>query len=167
MRHVIALVIGLVALWLALSGHYGVLILSLGAVSCAGVLWLCARMRLINEECVPISLLPRLPQYTVWLLAEIARSNFDVAWRLLGPSRAIRPSMVRVQAGQRTALGRAIFANSVTLTPGTVTIEMQGGEAVIHSLTHLQDADVTEGAMNAKVRWLEGKARTHNTSNPT
>ena len=53
------------------------------------------------------------------------------------------------------------------MTPGTVTIEMQGGEAVIHSLTHLQDADVTEGAMNAKVCWLEGKARTHNTSNPT
>ena len=146
-------------LWLALSGHYNAVVLSLGAISCGLVFWLCWRMRLINDECVPISILPRLPAYTVWLLAEIARSNIEVVRLLLGPARNIRPSLVRVATGQRSDLGRAIFANSVTLTPGTVTIELQGGQAVIHSLSPIEDTDVTEGEMNAKVCWLEGKRR--------
>ncbi|MAS08484.1 Na+/H+ antiporter subunit E [Salinisphaera sp.] len=167
MRHVLALVIGLVVLWLALSGHYNVVFLSLGAVSCGLVFWLCWRMRLINDECVPISIVARLPAYTVWLLAEIARSNVEVVRQLLGPARNIHPSLVRVRVSQRTDLGRAIFANSVTLTPGTVTIELQGGQAVIHSLSRIADTDVTEGEMNAKVCWLESPSSAHTDSERT
>ncbi|RJS93119.1 Na+/H+ antiporter subunit E [Salinisphaera sp. Q1T1-3] len=157
MRHLVALMSGLVLLWLILSGHYTPLVLALGGLSCVLVAWLCARLGLVSREAVPIALLPRLPLYTVWLLFQIARANMSVTWRLLAPRRFIKPGLVEVGLGQRSDLGRAIFANSVTLTPGTVTIGLENGRAMIHSLTPLADDDVTEGVMNRRVRWLESR----------
>lgn len=158
MRHRVALLFGLAVLWLALSGHYEALMLGFGTASCLFVFWICARLKLITAEAVPIGLLLRLPVYTVWLLGQIARSNLDIGWRLLAPKRFIRPTLVAFETRQHSDLGRAILANSITLTPGTATVGMENGRAVIHSLTRVQDSDIRDGLMDQRVRWLVGKA---------
>ena len=65
--------------------------------------------------------------------------------------------MVRVQSGQKTDLGRVIYANSITLTPGTVTIDVQGSELTVHALTHQAARGLTTGEMDRRVSSVEGK----------
>lgn len=151
----VGLLAGLVVLWLLLSGHYTPLLLGLGALSCLFTAWLCHRLGLIDGECVPIALLPRLPGYTAWLLGQIFKSNVDVAWRILRPGRHISPTMVSLTAGQQTALGQAIFANSVTLTPGTLTVGLTRGSAQVHALCENGTDDLEGGDIDRRVRRLE------------
>lgn len=152
---VAGLLVGLVALWLLLSGHYTPLLLGFGGLSCAFTAWLCHRLGVIDGECVPIALLPRLPGYVAWLLGQIFRSNVDVALRILRPGRHISPTMVRLTANQQTALGQAIFANSVTLTPGTITVGLTRGSAQIHALCEHGTDDLEGGDIDRRVRHLE------------
>lgn len=157
MRYLLGLLVGLVVLWLLLSGHYTPLLLGLGTLSCLFTAWLCHRLGVINSECVPIALLPRLPGYLVWLLWQIFKSNVDVARRILSPGRHISPTMVRLQAGQHSALGQAIFANSVTLTPGTLTVSLTGDTAEIHALCENGADDLEGGDIDQRVCHLEAR----------
>ena len=158
MRHLLGLVAGLVILWLLLSGHYAPLTLALGAASCIFTVALCRRLGLVDAESVPIHLLPRLPGYVAWLGVQIARSNLDVAKRLLRGRSAISPQTVAIDTRTHDPLGQAILANSITLTPGTVTIGLEDGEAIVHALTREGAADIEAGTIAARVARLEGKA---------
>jgi multicomponent Na+:H+ antiporter subunit E len=91
-----------------------------------------------------------------WLLWEIAKANVDVARRVLSRRPAIAPSLLRVRAGQRGDLGRAIYANSITLTPGTVSIEVAGDEITVHALTAEAADGLRTGEMDRKVTDYEG-----------
>lgn len=72
------------------------------------------------------------------------RSNLDVTRRIWTPGRAISPTLVRIKSSQKTALGKVIHANSITLTPGTVTLSIEGDEILVHALTS-RDAEILEG----------------------
>ena len=157
MRHAVGLVIGLVVLWLLLSGHYSPLLLGLGAVSCALTVWFCHRLSLIDEETVPLAFLPRILPYCAWLALEIAKSNWDVAWRIVWPGRHYSPTIVELRARQSTAFGQMVFANSITLTPGTVTVGLRDSVAEVHALTAIEASDLEDGTMDQRVRWLEGR----------
>lgn len=159
MRYLLGLLVGLAALWLLLSGHYSTLLLELGAASCIVTALLCHRMGLIDEETVPLHLLPRLPGYLVWLGVEVAKSNWDVAQRIVRPGRQISPTMVTVRARQRSELGQVLFANSITLTPGTVTVGLQDGIAEVHALTEDNAHDIETGEMAQRVCTLEDRGR--------
>ncbi|AWN16646.1 Na+/H+ antiporter subunit E [Salinisphaera sp. LB1] len=156
MRHLLGLAAGLVILWLLLSGHYAPLTLALGAASCVFTVALCRRLRLIDAESVPLELLPRLPGYAAWLGLQILRSNLDVAGRLLIGHRAISPRTVVINTRPLAPLGQAILANSITLTPGTVTVGLENGEAIVHTLTREGAADIEAGTMAGRVARLEG-----------
>ncbi|MGB7757354.1 MAG: Na+/H+ antiporter subunit E [Salinisphaera sp.] len=158
MRHLLGLVAGLVVLWLLLSGHYAPLTLALGAASCVFTVALCRRLGLVNAESVPIELFPRLPRYAAWLSVQIARSNLDVALRLLRGRKAISPRLVVIDTRTHDPLGQAILANSITLTPGTVTVGLEDDEAIVHALTREGAADIEAGTIATRVAWLEGKA---------
>lgn len=158
MRYLLGLVVGLAGLWLLLSGHYTSLVMSLGAASCAVVVFLCHRMGLIDDESVPLHLLPRLPGYLLWLAAQIASSNWDVAWRIVRPGRRISPTMVNLHAHQRTQFGQVVYANSITLTPGTVTVGLRDGHAEVHALTRDNAEDLEAGSMDARACALEGES---------
>ncbi|MES1938130.1 Na+/H+ antiporter subunit E [Salinisphaera hydrothermalis] len=155
MRYLLGLATGLAVLWLLLSGHYAPLTMTLGAASCVFVVWLCRRLGLVTQESVPLDLLPRLPGYAAWLGVQIVRSNLDVATRLLRGRTAISPRTVFIDTRTHDPLGQAILANSITLTPGTVTIGLEDGEAVVHALTQEGAADIEAGTMAERVARLE------------
>lgn len=158
MRYLLGLIVGAAGLWLLLSGHYTPMVLGLGAASCVFCVYVCHRMGIVDAEGVPLHLLWRLPGYTAWLAIQIAQSNWDVAKRVVRPGRHISPTMVRLRARQSSALGQVIFANSITLTPGTVTVALRGGDAVVHALTRDNAQDMEGGDMDQRVRRLEGTA---------
>ncbi|NIQ97675.1 MAG: Na+/H+ antiporter subunit E, partial [Desulfuromonadales bacterium] len=103
-----------------LSGYFTPLLLGFGVVSCALVVAIALRMDVLDHEGHPIHLSTRFVGYWVWLIVEIVKANIDVAKRIWSPSLPISPAMFLLNAGQTGELGQVIYANSITLTPGTV-----------------------------------------------
>jgi multicomponent Na+:H+ antiporter subunit E len=155
-KYPLSLGLALGALWLVWSGHYTSLLLSLGFVSVVGVVVICGRMRLLDREAVAVEILTRLPLYVLWLFWEILKANLDVARRIVDPRLPIDPRMIRVRTGQQHDLGRVIYANSITLTPGTVSVSVQGDEIAVHALTQSAADGLADGKMNRRVTRLEG-----------
>ncbi len=157
MRNVLSLGIALFAFWLLLSGLYYPLFIGLGLVSVVLVVWLTLRMDTADHEGVPIHLGVRPLLYWPWLLVEIARSNLDVARRVLSPSLPISPADFEVRATQRTPLGRTIYANSITLTPGTVSMSVDGDRIRVHALSREGREALEGGEMDRRVVAFEGE----------
>ena len=82
--------------------------------------------------------------YLFVFLTELIKSNIDVAFRVLSPALPIKPGIVRITTGLKSPLGRTLLANSITLTPGTITVEADGADFYIHWI-QVADQDV-EGA---------------------
>ena len=120
--------------WLALSGHYTPMLLGFGVGSCVLVVYLSHRMNVIDEEGVPLQTTFRMLAYLPWLLKEILVANIEVAKVILSPELKISPRVVFFHGTQETDLGRAIYANSITLTPGTITTGVNGNEFEIPAL---------------------------------
>ena len=141
-------------IWLLLSGHYDPLLLTLGVLSCITCLYVTWKANFIDEEGLPLHLLIRLPIYTLWLFKEIIKANIDTAKIIIinNPD----PQNFRVKSSQKTEAGKVTYANSITLTPGTVTTELDGDVLEVHALSSDMADDVKSGAMDKKVSWLEG-----------
>ena len=141
-------------IWLLLSGHYDPLLLTLGVLSCITCLYVTWKAKFIDEEGLPLHLLIKLPIYTVWLFKEIIKANIDTAKIIIlnNPD----PQNFRVKSSQKTEAGKVTYANSITLTPGTVTTELDGDVLEVHALSSDMADDVKSGAMDKKVSWLEG-----------
>jgi multicomponent Na+:H+ antiporter subunit E len=154
----VTLAVVLFGVWLLWSGHYVPLLMTIGALSSIGVVFVVRRMNLVDHESVPIEVTPRAILYAPWLLWQIIRSNLDVARRILHPGLPIQPHIIRLTSGQRTDLGRVIYANSITLTPGTVTIAIEGNEITVHALTEEAARDLLEGEMDRRVCAVEGRS---------
>jgi len=154
--HAASLGAALLALWLLLSGVYTPLMLLFALASVGLVLVVAARMDAIDHEGHPLHLrLGRTLAYGVWLAGEIARANLDVARRILAPSLPIAPRMVRLVPGQRTDLGRTLYANSITLTPGTVSVKLSEAEVLVHALSREGAEELAGGEMDRRVQALE------------
>lgn len=125
MRLVLAAIL-FAAAWLLWSGHYTPLLLALGAVSCALTLWLAKRMGFFATDVYTLNLGPRLVLFWLWLLVEIARANFAVARVVLGRRLRVAPSVVTVDAADLPPPVQAILANAITLTPGTLSLDING-----------------------------------------
>ncbi len=158
MLHAISLTAVLFGTWLLLSGIFTPLLVSLGIVSLAVAVGIALRMDIVDHESHPVHLTWRIPAYWIWLLAQIAKSNVDVARTILGIGDPPTPSVVRVKPSQRTELGQVIYANSITLTPGTISIELENGEITVHALTRGSADDLGTGVMDGLVSKLEGRA---------
>ena len=141
-------------IWLLLSGHYDPLLLTLGVLSCITCLYVTWKAKFIDEEGLPLHLLIRLPIYTLWLFKEIIKANIYTAKIIIinNPD----PQNFRVKSSQKTEAGKVTYANSITLTPGTVTTVLDGDILEVHALSSDMADDVKSGAMDKKVSWLEG-----------
>ena len=157
MKQIASLSLVLSAVWLAWSGHYEPLTLSLGAGSLVVVMALAVRMELVDEESLPLDLnYARLLAYLPWLAREVVKSNLDVARRILTPGAVpIAPRILRVRASQRSSIGQAIHANSMTLTPGTISIDVEDGAILIHALHAEAAAGAASGEMDRRCAALE------------
>ena len=141
-------------IWLLLSGHYDPLLLTLGVLSCITCLYVTWKAKFIDEEGLPLHLLMRLPIYTLWLFKEIIKANIDTAKIIIFNNPD--PQNFRVKSSQKTEAGKVTYANSITLTPGTVTTVLDGDILEVHALSSDMADDVKSGVMDKKVSWLEG-----------
>ena len=151
-----ALFVALAGLWLLLSGMYAPLLIGLGVLSSVLVAYLAVRMDVIDGQGFPIRIYVfGLLSYLGWLAREIVLSNLDVSRRILGRRHAISPTVIRVACSQRTRLGQVIYANSITLTPGTVSINVGENEIRVHALTREAAQTLRKGEMDRRVTQLE------------
>ncbi len=142
--------------WFLWSGHTETLLLAFGVISVGIVTLLAFRMNVIDEESEPYELGLRPLLYVPWLLWEIAKANLHVARVILTPSLPVHPRLLRIRATQKSNLGRVILANSITLTPGTVTLDVRDGTLLVHALTRRSADGLLSGDMDRRVTWLEG-----------
>jgi multicomponent Na+:H+ antiporter subunit E len=148
----------LLAFWLALSGHYSLGLVAAGALSALVCLFAALRLRIVDREGHPIELYRGALTYLPWLMGEIAKSGWAVTKIILHPSLPISPTMTVVRASQRTGAGIATYANSITLTPGTITVGMDRDELTIHALVREGASDLEAGDMDRRVSRCEGRA---------
>lgn len=142
MKYVFGLALMLVVTWLAFSGHYTSLLLGLGAVSVFISVALAMRLDIVDREGAPYDRLLGLALYMPWLLWEIAKANYAVVRACLKAEMDIKPTLVKVKTVCQTDLSKTLFANSITLTPGTVTIAVEGDKLLVHAL--YEDAALPE-----------------------
>ncbi|NQV48339.1 MAG: Na+/H+ antiporter subunit E [Rhodospirillaceae bacterium] len=155
MLHALSLGGALYALWLLLSGYLETWLLVLGLSSVALTIVIANRMDVIDHEGHPIHLSWRAALFWPWLGWEIAKANIDVARVILSPSMPIDPQVLKIKGSQKTELGHVIYANSITLTPGTVTIALESGHMEVHALTTQAANDLLSGEMDRRVDTLE------------
>ena len=149
----ITLFIVLFGFWLLMSGYYTPLILSLGVISCLLCVYLTIKGKFLDNETLPIYFFPRLIQYTLWLIKEILKSNITTAKVIIMKSE--EPELFSVKASQKTNEGKVTYANSITLTPGTVTTQIKNDIFEVHALTKDFGDDVRSNEMDKMVTWLE------------
>lgn len=156
MRHVLALSAMLSAFWLVNSGHYTPLLLFFMVASVLFVAFLCYRMDVVDGESQPLDLTFTIPGYWLWLIREVVLANIAVARCVWIGRESINPQVIKVTAHQKTDIGIVIYANSITLTPGTVSIDLEDNIITVHALTEDSARDLQTGEMDRRVCLVEG-----------
>lgn len=151
---VLLLLLILAITWLLWSGLYKPLVVGLGAFSCVLSVYLAHRMGFFRHQAM-VGLLPRLPGYWLWLLREIVVSSLEVARLILTPSLLISPTVVVLKSEAQTEVGQVILGNSITLSPGTVTLDLHEGQLLIHCLTRESASELQNGEANRRAAALE------------
>ena len=156
MARSIGLFLALAILWLLLSGIYdNRLILGFGLFSCVFTVWLARRMDVVDQEAVPSELGWRIVAYWVWLAREIFKANLAVTKTIFSDMTDVQPQIIKVKASEQSDMGRVILANSITLTPGTVTVDLVDDELTIHALTKEMADTTTIKEMDRRISNLE------------
>lgn len=152
-RRVVLLLLLLAAAWLLWSGLYKAHLLALGAFSCALVMWLATRMEVFRQP-LGLYLLPRLPLYWLWVFRDVVTSSFAVAKIVLDPKLPISPTVVDIKAEPAGEIGQAVLGNSITLSPGTVTLDVHESIVRVHCLTQESARDLQAGEVNRRTARL-------------
>jgi multicomponent Na+:H+ antiporter subunit E len=142
--------------WLVLSGHYTPMLIAAGLASAVVCVIAAGRAFGVDREGHPIELLPGTVTYYPWLAKEMAKSAWAVSKIILHPALPVSPTMTVVGASQKTRAGVATYANSITLTPGTITVAVSGNELTVHALTREGALDLEQGGMDRRVSQFEG-----------
>lgn len=153
---VAALVATLYLFWLVLSGIYTPFLLAAGlgaSLAVAAVAW---RMEVADDEGHPIQLTLGALLYWPWLAKEILKSGWQVARIILDPRLPVSPTLTRFKPSQRSTVGLVTHANSITLTPGTITVEAEHDGFLVHALTREGAEGLAGSEMDRRVRRLEG-----------
>lgn len=150
----------LFALWLLLSGHFGTFLLSLGVLSCIFVAWVSEKLELFSKDLSTLKFNLKLPGFLPWFILEVIKSNIDVSWRILHPKLPIEPNIKTLDASQHSDLATAIYANCITLTPGTYSLDLDENSIEVHSLTNVHAQDLQTGEMSRRISALESKPST-------
>jgi len=152
-----SLTILLMTFWLLNSGHYTPLILSLGLASIILVVCIAKRMNVIDEESQPLYLTRSIPFYYMWLVKELVVSNMEVVSRIWRSQNSYRPAMatITIKIKQGNDMARVIYANSISLTPGTITTEVRHDSITVHALDESSIVALNGGEMEARILRLE------------
>ena len=146
---------GLMLLWLSLSGYFNFLQVSFGLVSTFFVVWFTYHLNLLTTDGARSQILRGYPLYLLWLTWEIIVSNILLAKIILAPKMVLHRQIVHTKANQSSDLAKAIYANSITLTPGTLTVDLNSEGFVVHSMAKTFTDDIRSDKMNDRVAKLE------------
>ena len=159
MSHSLWLIVALVAFWLGLSGHYTPLLLTLGAISVFISLFLSGRLGILDREGSPYFALFGVFMYLPWLMKEIFKANVTVIRACLKADLDINPALVKVKTTCESDLAKTLFANSITLTPGTVTVAVEKNRILVHALYEEEAGPDAFADMDRRSREaIDGKA---------
>lgn len=158
MKSGLILLVALGLYWLSLSGYFKPILLTFGVLSVMGVVVMSGRMNLLDEETAPYLHIPKTLSYFVWLGKEVLKANIAVVRTVMKPDMEISPTLVKVPMRESSDMGRSMFANSITLTPGTVSVDLEDGHILVHALTKdmADPDDFTE--MGERAGWSVGDA---------
>jgi len=148
--------LSLFILWLLLSGHYTPLLLSFGVASSLFVSYITTKMEIVDLASRPLGFFVRYLAYLPWIIMEIIKSNLYVARILWLPKIQIQPQIIHAPAGQKTDLGMALHANSITLTPGTLSLDIGVADIEVHALTDEIAAGLADGEFDRRACAVEG-----------
>lgn len=141
--------------WLLWSGVYQPLILGLGALSVLLALLLAGRTGFFRRGIFSLHLLPRLPRFWAWLFVEIVRSNLAVLRIVLSRRPRVSPKVVTLHT-HAGPIAQMLLANAITLTPGTLTMDVHEGRLRIHCLTGDAGCSLEAGEMARRVEQVTG-----------
>ncbi len=144
----------LVVFWILLSGHFSVLLLSLGALSVALVTLIASRMDRTDGARGAMYPGVGVIAYAIWLLGCVVRANIDLARRIWNPALPIQPTWERLDNGKLSSQEKTLYANSITLTPGTLTTDVHDDHFMIHALSREGIEELRGGEMEARIRRL-------------
>ncbi|PKG81651.1 cation transporter [Colwellia sp. 75C3] len=153
--HTVCLFLNLAAFWLLNSGHNTLLILLLGLASILLVLVISHKMDVVDHESQPLYLTRNIFSYYLWLTKEIIKANIVVVKHIWLGNQSISPTLRTIKISQKTDMGKVIYANSITLTPGTVAIDIIDDEVVVHALLKQDIESLLAGEMDRRVSQLE------------
>lgn len=157
MRYV-SLAVVLFLFWLLLSGFLTPGLMTFGVLSAVAAVAIAARMGAIDEEGHPLRLIIGAITYFPWLVWEIVKAAWSVTKIIIDPALPISPTVVTVKASQKTSSGINTYANSITLTPGTITVGVAGQDLTIHALSQDGADDLKSGGMDERVTRFEGES---------
>jgi len=140
--------------WLLWSGMFKPLLLGLGVLSCALSVFLAKRMGYFDSNVYALHLSFRLVGYWFWLLREIVLSSIDVARVVLSRNISLSTKVVELDASDLDPVEQVLLGNSITLTPGTLTLDVSEGRLLVHALTAEGAAEVVGGSMKQRVAAL-------------
>ena len=153
------LVLGLLlaAAWLLWSGLYKPLLLALGAFSVGLTLYMVRRMGYLDEDTLRFHYSSGLLRFWAWLGREIVASSLEVARVVLRRDLDLHPRVVALDATDLDRFGQAVLGNSITLTPGTLTLDVHEGRLLVHALTAEGAAALEQGEMQRRVKALRSR----------
>ena len=153
------LIIGLSIFWLLLSGLWdNPLILALGAASVSLSTWIAMRIeRDYAFKDRGLSILLKQHTYWPWLFIEIIKANISVLQCIWLPKKyPISPIIQTLAMAPESRIARTVYANSITLTPGTIAIKVRDNDVLVYALTKDSMVDLEAGEMGRRVHKLEG-----------
>lgn len=155
MLRALGLLTVLILMWWLWSGHATPLLLGFGLGSCLLVCWIALRMDVVDRESTPLHLTPKVPRYWAWLCWQILLSNIETCGRILRPSETVDAVVSDLPADQNSDLGRVIYANSITLTPGTLSMQLDEQSVQVHALSPSLIEDLVTGDMAERIKEME------------
>lgn len=158
MNRTLSLILTLTAFWLLFSGHYDTRMLAMGGLSILLTTWIARRMGLLHDDGYSIPLAISSFAYLPWLMWEIAKSNIEVARLILSPSRRVSPSVFTVTSTQKSDVFQVIYANSITLTPGTLTMKIEGDKLEVHAIEDGFKEELRTNRMDKRVTRMSGRS---------
>jgi multicomponent Na+:H+ antiporter subunit E len=157
MMRALFLILSLGVYWALLSGQFhNTFLIGAGAVCIAFVMWIASRMGLLDDEGAPARYYVQLVLYTPYLIWQVILSNWDVLKRIWADDMAIDPRWAKIPYSTRSGFVTTTYANSITLTPGTVTTDIGEREMLIHCLHKDAEDGLLSGDMENHVKRLEG-----------
>ena len=151
---VLILVLLLAAAWVLWSGYLKPLLLGLGVLSCLLTVWIVRRMGYFDDETFAFHYDWRLLGFWAWLGVEVVRSSIEVARVVLRPRIDVEPRLVDVDGRGLGPVDLAVLGNSITLTPGTLTLDVHDGRLLVHALTADGAAALQDGEMLRRIAAL-------------